>query len=174
MKRLLVAGLGNIFLSDDAFGVEVARRLLWEKLPGNVRVEDYGIRSVHLAYELMEGRYDTAILVDALSRGQPPGTLFVMEPDLKSFDGREAADAHTMSPAAVLGYLQSLGGTCGRVLVVGCEPASVEEGMGLSPAVESAVPAAVNLVLEWIERESKGASDVSGDSRPDRATVSGQ
>jgi hydrogenase maturation protease len=144
-----------------------------EKLPPDVRVEDYGIRSLHLAYELMEGRYDTTILVDTLSRGRPPGTLFVMEPDLKSFHGRGAADAHTMSPAAVLGYLSSLGGAPGRVLVVGCEPASLEEGMGLSPAVESAVPEAVKLVLEWIERESKGASDVSGDPRPNRATVSG-
>jgi hydrogenase maturation protease len=160
--RVLVAGVGNVFLGDDGFGVEVARRLAGEPLPGWVRVSDFGIRGVHLAYELLEG-YETAILVDAAPRGEVPGTVYVIEPDL---DGRSAAlardgpgvlvDAHGMEPDAVFAVLKALGGDLPRLLVVGCEPAEVSEGMGLSPPVAGAVDRAVAVVRELIGEHGTG------------------
>lgn len=151
--RVLVAGIGNIFLSDDGFGVEVARRLAAAPMPAGVKVADFGIRGMHLAYELGDG-YDTAILVDAAPRGGAPGTVYVIEPDLSAAGPSAAAaagesplmDAHSMEPTAVLGLLRVLGGNVRRVLVVGCEPATVEEGMGLSEPVARAVDEAVRVV----------------------------
>ena len=153
--RVLVAGVGNIFLGDDGFGVEVARRLAAEELPEDVRVADFGIRGVHLAYELLDG-YDTAILVDATPRGGPPGTVYVIEPEPPAARdvGDPAAaplmDAHAMEPDAVLGLLDVLGGSSVRVLVVGCEPAEVTERIGLSEPVERAVGDAVQMVRELL------------------------
>ncbi len=151
---VLVAGLGNVFLGDDGFGVEVARRLAAEPLPEGVKVADFGIRGMHLAYELLDGGYETAILVDATSRGGAPGTVYVIEPDLgEDAHGAAAgvlADAHSMSPDAVLRWLRSLGGTPPRLLVVGCEPARLEEEMGLSPPVERAVGEAAQVVRELL------------------------
>jgi hydrogenase maturation protease len=152
--RVLVAGVGNIFFSDDAFGVEVARRLAEEELPEGVEVGDYGIRGVHLAYQLLDG-YDTAILVDATPRGGEPGTVYVIEPDLEaggdeSLAAAGIADAHGMDPASVLAYLKSLGGEVGRVLVVGCEPADTGEGIGLSEPVAAAVDEAMRVVVELV------------------------
>ena len=164
---VLVAGVGNIFLGDDAFGVEVARRLLAEPLPENVRVADYGIRGVHLAYQLLDG-YDTLILVDAVSRGEPPGTVFVIEPDLglgTPLNGvPPAMNAHDLDPASVLGLVRHLGGRIDRVLVVGCEPQQTDERMGLSEPVQRAVGEAARLVRELLggsrqsEMSSKGGS----------------
>jgi hydrogenase maturation protease len=153
--RVLVAGVGNIFLGDDGFGVEVARRLAAEELPEDVRVADFGIRGVHLAYELLDG-YDTAILVDATPRGGPPGTVYVIEPEPPA--ARDAGDpaaaplmdAHAMEPDAVLGLLDVLGGSGVRVLVVGCEPAEVTERIGLSEPVERAVGDAILMVRELL------------------------
>jgi hydrogenase maturation protease len=157
--RVLVAGIGNIFLGDDGFGVEVANRLVArpEATPGTVRVEDFGIRGVHLAYELLEG-YDALVLLDAVPMHEPPGTLAVIEvgPDLVPEPGDEPApimDAHSMSPTTVLALLAGLGGAglggkLERILVVGCEPATVEEGIGLSAPVAAAVEPAVALVEE--------------------------
>lgn len=151
--RTLVAGIGNIFNGDDGFGVEVAQRLARKPMPDGVRVEDYGIRGVHLAYELLEG-YDLVVLVDALGRGEPPGTVFVLEPDV-DFDDVPPLDSHQMDPRAVLGMVGEMGGEVGRVLVVGCEPADITEGIGLSPPVAAAVDGAADLVQELIsERES--------------------
>jgi hydrogenase maturation protease len=153
--RVLVAGVGNIFLGDDGFGVEVARRLAGEPLPEGVRVADFGIRGVHLAYELLDG-YHTAILVDATRRGGPPGTVYVIEPEqpaARDPDDAAAAplmDAHAMEPDAVLGLLDLLGGSSVRVLVVGCEPAEVTERIGLSEPVERAVDDAVLMVRELL------------------------
>jgi len=101
MKRVLVAGVGNIFLGDDAFGVEVAVRLRAHRVPPGVKVVDYGIRGLHLAYELLEGDYDLTVLVDASPRGGAPGTLYVIEPDLDSAPGT-IADAHAMNPDAMM------------------------------------------------------------------------
>ncbi|MHB1535164.1 MAG: hydrogenase maturation protease [Acidimicrobiales bacterium] len=153
MSRVLVAGVGNIFLSDDGFGVMVAGRLGAETFPPEVRVVDFGIRGVHLAYELLEG-YDTLVLVDAVSRGGVPGTVSVIEHDARSpgeGDGViSAMDAHGMDPEAVLAMVEDMGGHVGRVLVVGCEVARVDEGIGLSAEVAAAVPAAVAAVHELV------------------------
>jgi hydrogenase maturation protease len=156
---ILVAGIGNIFLGDDGFGVEVVRRLAAKPLPPGVRVADFGIRGLHLAFELLEHPDDTMILVDVTPRaGLPgagePGTVYLIEPDLETLAGPAGpADAHDMTPAAVFGLLRSLGGTPGRVLIVGCEPLSMEEEMGLSAPVESAVDEAVGMILDLLARE---------------------
>jgi hydrogenase maturation protease len=148
--RILVAGIGNIFLGDDAFGVEVARRLSARELPEGVRVTDFGIRGYDLAYALLDG-YETTILVDACPRGEPAGTLYVIEPDLENLGGPEegAVEAHSMNPMNVLRLAQSMGGSLKRILLVGCEPATLgpEEGqMELSEPIEAAVDEAVKLI----------------------------
>jgi hydrogenase maturation protease len=149
--RWLVAGIGNVFLGDDGFGVEVVRRLLGTDVPPGVKVADYGIRGVHLAYELLDG-YDTVILVDALSRGEPPGTVYVFEPDVSAVpdSGGPAMDAHDMTPDTVLALVHTLGGTLNRVLIVGCEPADMTDRIGLSAPVEAAVDNAVRTVLDLV------------------------
>jgi hydrogenase maturation protease len=156
--RVLVAGIGNIFNSDDGFGSEVARRLLTEPVPEGVKVTDFGIRGIHLAYELLDG-YDTAILIDATQQGGEPGTIYVMEPDIDAIESESGlaeagiADAHGMDPASVLALLRSLGGGVERLLVVGCEPADVEEGMGLSEPVAQAVDEAVRVIRELLTED---------------------
>jgi hydrogenase maturation protease len=165
MGRTLVACLGNIFLSDDGFGVEVARRLARESLPEGVRVTDYGIRGMHLAYDLAEG-FDTTILVDSAQRGDAPGTVYLIEPEPATpaegqdtpADGADDAalarislfNAHGMQPDLVLSLAGSLGGDAGRVLVVGCEPATLEEGIGLSAPVTAAVDEAVAMITRLV------------------------
>ena len=133
-QRILVAGVGNIFLGDDAFGVEVVQRLVKHTLPDGVRVIDFGIRGFDLAYALLDG-YDTTILVDATPRGGRPGTLYVIEPDLNDLDGLGTQDTvvetHGMNPMKVLGLVKAMGGQFKRILLVGCEPATLgseEEG----------------------------------------------
>jgi hydrogenase maturation protease len=153
VPRVLVAGIGNVFLGDDGFGVEVARRLAFEALPEGVVVADYGIRGIHLAYDLLEKRYDTTILVDASPRGGAPGTVYLIEADVEA--PAAEADAHSMDPHAVFTWLRSLGGEPGRVLVVGCEPARLDETMELSEPVARAVDEAVRLVLEVAAREAR-------------------
>lgn len=153
--RMLVAGIGNIFLSDDGFGVEVANRLAARPHPDNVTVSDYGIRGLHLAYEMLEG-YEVVILVDTVSRGDAPGTISVLEVD-PDVEGGAAPDAHDMDPVTVLSLLSDLGGQVDRLLLVGCEAADLEEGIGLSPAVEAVVDKAVRVVDELIQRELKRA-----------------
>ena len=135
---ILIAGIGNIFLGDDAFGVEVVQRLERRKLPERVRAIDFGIRGYDLAYALLDGS-DVTILVDACPRGGEPGSLYVIEPDLSALDipGAEQAsiDAHSMNPMNVIRMAKSMGGELKRILLVGCEPATLgpEEGqMGLS------------------------------------------
>ena len=175
-SRVLVAGVGNIFLSDDGFGVEVVGRLAGESFPAGVKVADFGIRGVHLAYELLEG-YDTLVLVDAVSRGDTPGTVSVIEHspgDSFGGDGVLAAmDAHGMDPAAVLAMVDDMGGHVGRVLVVGCEVGRVDEGIGLSCEVAGAVPSAAMAVHEVIASIAAGrpgvAADVQNDNAPSAA-----
>ncbi|MGW4060056.1 hydrogenase maturation protease [Amycolatopsis sp. NPDC004747] len=144
--RVLVAGIGNIFLSDDGFGVEVVKELAGTGLPPWVQIADYGIAGLHLAYDLLGG-YDTTILLDATPHGRPPGTLSLIEADTGDRT-TTSIDAHGMQPDAVFRLLRLLGGDAGRVLVVGCEPACLDEGIGLSPEVTAAVPAAVRAVTE--------------------------
>jgi len=148
MARVLVAGIGNIFRGDDGFGVEVVRRLADERLGEDVDVGDFGLCGVHLAFEMASGKYTKVILVDATPRGEPPGTLYAIEPD--AADGDAGADAHSLTPAAVLAWVHRIGGDCGRVILVGCEPASVDESIGLSLPVQSAVDGAVKMVRELI------------------------
>ena len=139
---ILVAGVGNVFFGDDGFGPEVARALEIA-LPDGVKVEDFGIRGLHLAYELLNG-YERAIVVDAVPRGGAPGTLYVIEPS----DERpaDAPDAHRMDVQNVFAYLRVLGGDAPPVTIVGCEPATVEPGMGLSAPVARSIEPAVALV----------------------------
>jgi hydrogenase maturation protease len=146
--KVLLAGIGNVFLGDDGFGVEVAHRLRDVAVPDGVTVADFGIRGVHLAYELLDG-YDAAVLVDALPRGGPPGTVYVFEPaaDAPEDAAGPVMDAHAMTPDAVLALVRALGGTLPRVVVVGCEPADVGERMGLSEPVAAAVDRAAGEAL---------------------------
>jgi hydrogenase maturation protease len=160
-QRILIAGIGNIFLQDDGFGVEVVKRLAGESLPDWVRVKDFGIRGVHLAYEILDGGYDTTILIDAAPRGEEPGTVYLIEPNMETVDTREplSLDAHGMNPNMVFEVLKSLGATRGRVYIVGCEPLETEEGIGLSTSVARGVEDALKLVHNVIERLSAGNFD---------------
>jgi len=157
-KRILVAGIGNIFMADDAFGVEVAARLANQSFPTGVRVADFGIRGFDLAYALMEG-YETTILVDAYPGEGEPGTLFVLEPDLKDLNSAGTQqgfiEPHAMNPINVLRMATSMGGQLKRVLLVGCVPATLgpEEGqMGLSEPVSSAIDEVVKLINSLVTR----------------------
>lgn len=150
-EGILVACIGNIFLGDDGFGVEVARRLATRAQPDGVRVVDFGIRGFDLTYALLDD-YAATILVDAAQRGDAPGTLYVIEPDLDDVEASRGpvVDTHGMNPMKVLGMVKAMGGRPRRVLLVGCEPATFgpeDEGfMGLSEPVQAAVDGAVRLV----------------------------
>jgi hydrogenase maturation protease len=160
---ILIAGIGNIFLGDDAFGVEVAQRLANRKLPSRVKVVDFGIRGFDLAYALLDG-FDVTILVDACPRGGTPGTLYVIEPDLNAtVQSPEAdhvsVDAHSMNPMNVIRMAKSMGGELKRILLVGCEPLTLgpEEGaMGLSEPVAAVVEEAANRIETLVETIQRG------------------
>ena len=145
--RVLVAGVGNLFQRDDAFGPEVVRRLAAYELPAGVRAVDYGIRGMHLAYDLLDG-WDALVVVDALPDRGDPGTLHVLDVGPDDLRPGSVLDAHGMDPAAVLASLRSLGGRLPRTVVVGCQAADTTEGMGLTPAVAAAVDRAVQIVAE--------------------------
>jgi hydrogenase maturation protease len=158
--RVLVAGVGDIFMADDGFGPEAAAALARSTLPDGVQVADFGIRGMDLAYRMLEG-YDTVVLLDAAPRGEPPGILSVIEPDLGSLPCDGAPEAHAMDPVKVLALARRLGdGTLPRVLVVGCEPQVRMRGdepdvlVGLSEpvreAVERAVPFVESLVADLV------------------------
>jgi hydrogenase maturation protease len=154
-KKILVAGIGNIFLGDDAFGSEVARRLMHETLPAEARVSDFGIRSYDLAYAMMDG-YDATILIDITPQGQPPGTVYLIEPDLNQLDqlDEKMADAHSMNPLKMLQMLRTFGTSPGKLYLIGCEPAILEcEGgqIGLSESVEAAVPQAIQMIKSLVK-----------------------
>ncbi len=165
--RILIACIGNIFFGDDGFGVEVAQRLLSRKTrqyPENVQVIDFGIRGIELAYTLLDN-YDTLVLVDAVPRGGPAGTLYLIEPDLVNIDsgqgvetGRAAPDGHSMDPVKVLAFARTLGARPIRTLLVGCEPAATGAGegyeemqMGLSEPVQAAIDEAVKMIDSLVE-----------------------
>ncbi|KAA0081371.1 hydrogenase maturation protease [Mycolicibacterium sp. P9-64] len=141
--RILVAGIGNIFLGDDGFGPEVMRHVV--SRGDDVRVVDYGIRGMHLAYDLLE-EWRALVLVDALPDRGAPGTLHVFEADHETLSATAGLEAHSMDPAAVFATLTALGGTAPRTIVVGCQVENVDEGMGLSEPVAAAVPAAVTAI----------------------------
>lgn len=157
---ILVAGIGNLFLTDDGFGSEVARRLLSAPVPESVKVVDYGIRGMHLAYDLLAG-YDALVIVDALPGTGSPGDLSVLAVGPDDLGDGEL-DAHGMAPVSVLASLGKLGGQLPPTFVVGCQPADVREGMGLTPVVESAVEGAIRLVHEVLAGQlSAGRSRVT-------------
>ncbi len=148
--RILIAGIGNIFHGDDAFGCEVAQQLVRQEWPDGIRVTDFGIRSYDLAYAIMDG-YDATVLVDATQQGEPPGTVYLIEPDLTELDALEGTvvNSHSLNPLLVLQLVRSLGGDLNRLYVVGCEPAVLEpqEGqLGLSSAVQAAIPKAIAMI----------------------------
>jgi hydrogenase maturation protease len=154
--RILVAGIGNIFLGDDAFGVEVVRRLMARSLPADARIIDFGIRGLDLAYALQDN-YETTILIDAFPHSQTPGTVSVVEPDLNEIASTPngLVEAHSMHPLNVLRMAAAMNGSLNRVLLVGCEPESLggDEGyMGLSKSVQAAVEDAVNTTEVLIKR----------------------
>ncbi len=167
--RILVAGVGNIFLGDDAFGSEVARVLLGRPQPPEVKVVDFGIRGFDLTYALL-AEYELTILVDATPRGEPPGTLYIIEPNLDELDElspQEAmVDTHNMNPLRVLAVAKSMGAKLKRILVVGCEPAPIDldgEGeMGLSEPVQQTVISAVEKIESLIEQTLTGAANGTG------------
>jgi hydrogenase maturation protease len=145
--RILVAGIGNIFLGDDGFGSEVMRHVGVDSFGADVHAVDYGIRGMHLAYDLLEG-WRALVLVDALPDRGAPGTLHVFEADHETLSPTAGLEAHSMDPAAVFATLRALGGTPPQTIVIGCEVENIDEGMGLSAPVTAAVPLAVAAVNE--------------------------
>ncbi len=157
--RTLVAGVGNVFQGDDAFGVEAVRLLAQRPWPDGVEIADFGIRGVHLVYELLNG-CDLFVLVDAAQRGCAPGTVTVLEVDPAGVaPGAAIMDAHDLTPDAIFAMLAAMGGHPGRCLVVACEPADLSAGMGLSDQVRAALPHAVSAVEEIVrqQRQKEGA-----------------
>jgi hydrogenase maturation protease len=158
MTSILVACVGNIFKSDDGFGVEVAAELARRRLPDQVRLVDFGIRSVHLVYELMSG-YDVLVLVDTVAQQEgAPGSLYLIEPEIEVPQHDDPLpevmlDAHDLSPGGVLALMPSVGGQVERILVVGVQPLTLDDGIGLSDAVRLAVRPAADLVVDTVERE---------------------
>lgn len=171
MKRILVAGIGNIFFGDDAFGCEVAAELGKRPLPDGVNVRDFGIRSYDLAYAMMED-YELIIFIDALSRGEAPGTLYLIEPELNKNKLDEAdaevVNAHSMSPVRVLQLVRSLGGQPRKLYVVGCEPGVLESEdgrMGLSEKIQAAIEPAVKMIEKLIVDLMAGRQPIVSDSK---------
>ena len=166
MKRILVAGIGNVWLGDDGFGGEVVKRLEARELPKGTVVFDFGTGGLDLAYEVMRG-YDALVLVDVTRQGGDPGTLYVMEAleqevEAGIEDG-QVLNPHGMDPQTVLRFVKTLGAWPGKVLVVACEPAAVGEmGFGLSEQVERAVDGAVELVVETIGELQSDAAYATG------------
>jgi hydrogenase maturation protease len=154
LRSILIAGVGNAWLRDDGFGGEVARRLSGGRLPDGCAVMDAGTGGLDLAYEVMRG-YDALVIVDVSRQGGEPGTLYVMEPDEESVPGAiqdgDVINPHGMDPQTVLRFLKAAGAWPGKVVVIACEPAEVEEmGWGLSDDVKAAVDRAVDLVLSTV------------------------
>jgi hydrogenase maturation protease len=155
-KRVLIAGVGNVFLGDDGFGVEVVKRLAGRELPGDVEVKDFGIRGMDLVYALLDD-YELVIFVDATPRGEEPGTVYLLEPEIEE-DGEVVLDTHGMDPVKVIKFARALGAKPARTLVVGCEPQVVISGedyeemlMDLSEPVRAAVEEAAKLIGSLVE-----------------------
>jgi hydrogenase maturation protease len=160
LKRVLVAGVGNVFLGDDGFGVEVVRELAERGLPKGVEVADFGIRGMDLAYALQDD-YDVVVFVDATPKGGEPGTVYLLEPEIEE-DGAVSLDTHGMDPVRVIKLARALGAKPTRTLVVGCEPQVVVSGedyedmlMKLSEPVLAAVEEAVKLVESLVKEINK-------------------
>jgi hydrogenase maturation protease len=159
MSRILVAGIGNIFFGDDAFGCAVAAELSKRSWPEGVNVVDFGIRAYDLAYAIMDN-YDATLLIDAAPRGEKPGTVYLLQldPDKIDTSGDEIADAHALTPVRVLQMIRTLGGRAKNLYLIGCEPARLDgDGMiGLSEEVRDAVPVAVKLIEKTVAELASG------------------
>jgi hydrogenase maturation protease len=166
MTAILVAGIGNIFNGDDAFGVEVAQRLMRRPQPHGVKIVDFGIRGLDLTYALLDG-FSAAILIDAAARGERPGTVTIVEPKIQTQGDLQPEDlivsGHDLDPAKVLQVVSALGGGCRRIVLVACEPLDLggEDGaMGLSPAVAAAIEPAVatveRLIADFLKAQGLG------------------
>ncbi len=161
LRSILIAGVGNAWLRDDGFGGEVARRLCDRALPPGVDVMDAGTGGLDLAYQVMRG-YDALVILDVSKQGGQPGTLYVMEPDEDSVPGAiedgDVINPHAMDPQTVLRFVKSVGAWPGKVVVIACEPAQIEEmGWGLSEPVQDAIARAVDLVVETVTELRSGA-----------------
>jgi hydrogenase maturation protease len=162
-QRILVAGVGNLFLGDDGFGPAVARRLAQRSWPEGVRVVDFGIRGIDLTYALLDG-YDAAILIDATRRGGEPGTLYLLAPevdDARPEPGALGIEPHDMNPTKVLALVRAMGGEIGCLRVIGCEPEGIgsdeEMVMGLSASVAAAVDGAVDMAARLVAELRQGS-----------------
>lgn len=168
-KRILVAGVGNVFHGDDAFGVVAAERLLARPLPDGVVVADFGIRSYDLAFAIMDG-YDAVILVDATARGREPGSIYVLTPEIDAVEaGQSVTVGHTMNPEAVLRMLEALGGFGGDLFVVGCEPATLESRdgrIGLSEVVAASMDEAIDTIEQLMNDLLANRNPVKKLARP--------
>jgi hydrogenase maturation protease len=167
-KRILIAGIGNIFLADDGFGVEVAKRLAGRDFPEGLEVVDFGIRGLDLAYALQDD-YEAVIFVDALPRGEEPGTVYLIEPEIEDA-GEVTLDTHGMDPVKVIRLARAMGGELPKTLVVGCEPQNILSGeayddmlMELSEPVEAAVEQAAKLVESLVEEMYRAESKQKAD-----------
>jgi hydrogenase maturation protease len=174
-RRILIAGIGNIFLGDDGFGVEVVGRLAGCEWPEGVEVKDFGIRGMDLAYALQDD-YELVVFVDATPRGGEPGTVYLIEPEIED-DGEVSLDTHGMDPVRVIKLSRALGARPTRTLVVGCEPQVVLGGedydemvMELSEPVRAAVDEAVRLVESLVEEPGGDGGEIESGSRPDAST----
>ncbi len=146
--KILIAGIGNIFFGDDGFGTEVVRMLCADPI-ADVKIEDFGIRGVHLAYELVSG-YDRVFLIDAVPRGGPPGTIYVIEPETALAPA--SPDAHRMDVSSVLAFVGTIGGELPPITLIGCEPYAMDPEIGLSGVVRQAVQPAAALVRHLVTR----------------------
>ena len=174
-KRVLIAGVGNIFLGDDGFGVEVVKRLAGREMPEGVEVKDFGIRGMDLAYALQDD-YELVVLVDATPRGEEPGTVYLIEPEIEE-DREVTLDTHGMDPVKVIKLSRALGARPTRILVVGCEPQVILTGedyddmlMELSGPVHAAVDEAVKLVESLVEEPG---GEIESEDQPDLSTKRG-
>jgi len=166
MKRILVAGIGNSWLRDDGFGGEVVKRLEARELPEGAVVLDFGTGGLDLAYEVMRG-YDALVLVDVSRQGGEPGTLYVMEASEEEVEAGiedgQVINPHAMDPQTVLRFVKTIGAWPGKVVVIACEPAQVEEmGLGLSDEVARAVDGAVDLVAKTVGELQNDAAYATG------------
>lgn len=172
-KRILVAGVGNVFHGDDAFGVEVARRLMERELPQEVQVSDFGIRSYDLAYAILDG-YEDVVLIDAVSRDAEAGTIFLLDADLDTLGVPGMVDGHSMNPNAIMSLVEMMGGFEGRLFVLGCVPStltSVNGEMTLSPAVRAAVDDAVELVARLVDQILRAEPEIQPLHEPSNPEV---
>lgn len=158
-ERILVAGIGNIFLGDDGFGVEVVKRMAAQPQPEGVRLVDFGIRGMDLVYALLDD-YGAVIFVDIAPRGQPPGTLSVIEAQMPE-EGEVSIDTHGMEPVKVLNLARALGAPSRRTFIVACEPSLVLDGQDspdvlveLSVPIAAAVDRAIEMIASLIDEVS--------------------